>query len=190
MDGFLFWDWFLGTPLRIAGVVALSLVLRFIINRAINRITHRAVSVRASRRTYSSGDAASDSIRRDQRAQSVSQLLHSVVTVGITAIAAITILAMVGINVAPILASAGVVGVALGIGAQTLVKDYLAGIFMILEDQYGIGDLVDVGEAIGHVEEIGLRITRIRDADGVLWYVRNGEIIRVANQSRISSGSQ
>ena len=189
MDGFLFWDWFLGTPLRIAGVVLLSVVLRIVVNRAIDRITHRAVSVRSSRKTYSSGDAASDLIRREQRSQSVSQLLHSVVTVGISAIATITVLAMVGINVAPILASAGVVGVALGIGAQTLVKDYLAGIFMILEDQYGIGDLVDVGQAVGNVEEIGLRITRIRDADGVIWYVRNGEIIRVANQSRTSSGN-
>ncbi|MEY3277696.1 MAG: hypothetical protein RLZZ426_182, partial [Actinomycetota bacterium] len=85
---------------------------------------------------------------------------------------------------APLLASAGVVGVALGFGAQTLVKDYLAGIFLIIEDQYGIGDVVDVGDAIGTVEEVTLRTTRLRDLSGVVWYVRNGEIVRVANRSQ------
>jgi small conductance mechanosensitive channel len=93
-------------------------------------------------------------------------------------------LSNLGIDVGPILASAGVVGVALGFGAQTLVKDYLAGIFMILEDQYGVGDLIDVGPAQGTVEEIGLRVTRLRSKEGVVWYMRNGEVMRVANYSQ------
>nr|WP_257907209.1 mechanosensitive ion channel family protein [Janibacter limosus] len=85
---------------------------------------------------------------------------------------------------APLLASAGVGGVALGFGAQALVRDYLSGIFMILEDQYGVGDFIDTGEAVGTVEEVTLRVTRLRDLDGVVWHVRNGEIIRIGNRSQ------
>ena len=79
---------------------------------------------------------------------------------------------------------AGVVGVALGFGAQSLVKDFLSGIFMLVEDQYGVGDVIDTGEAIGTVEDVGLRVTRLRDGNGVVWYVRNGEIVRIGNRSQ------
>src|SRR5699024_6423332 len=75
-------------------------------------------------------------------------------------------------------------GVALGFGAQSLVKDFLSGVFMLLEDQYGIGDTIDLGDGVfGDVEEITLRITTVRDMDGALWYIRNGEILKVANHS-------
>jgi small conductance mechanosensitive channel len=84
----------------------------------------------------------------------------------------------------PILASAGIVGVAVGFGAQNLVRDFLSGMFMLLEDQYGVGDIVDLGEASGTVEAVGLRITTIRDLQGTVWYVRNGEILRVGNKSQ------
>jgi small-conductance mechanosensitive channel len=90
----------------------------------------------------------------------------------------------VGMDVAPILASAGVLGLAIGFGAQNLVKDFLSGVMMMIEDQYGVGDAVDLGEAIGTVEAVGLRVTRVRDVDGTVWYVRNGEILRVGNQSQ------
>jgi small conductance mechanosensitive channel len=86
--------------------------------------------------------------------------------------------------VAPLIASAGIIGLALGFGAQSLVTDFLSGIFMIIEDQYGVGDAVDLGEAIGTVEAVGLRVTRLRDVEGTVWYVRNGEILRVGNQSQ------
>jgi small-conductance mechanosensitive channel len=89
-----------------------------------------------------------------------------------------------GVNLAPFIASAGIVGVALGFGAQSLVKDFLSGIFMLLEDQYGVGDIIDVGETSGVVEVVNLRTTRIRDINGTLWHVPNGEIRRVANQSQ------
>ncbi len=82
------------------------------------------------------------------------------------------------------LASAGVGGVALGFGAQSLVKDFLSGIFMILEDQYGVGDIIDTGTAVGTVEEVSLRVTRLRDGSGVVWYIRNGEIVRIGNKSQ------
>ena len=89
-----------------------------------------------------------------------------------------------GFDLAPLLASAGIAGVALGFGAQSLVKDLIAGLFMLIEDQYGVGDTVDLGEATGVVESVGLRVTTVRDGRGVLWYIRNGEIIRVGNKSQ------
>jgi small conductance mechanosensitive channel len=88
------------------------------------------------------------------------------------------------VNIAPFLASAGLVGLAIGFGAQNLVKDFVSGVFMLLEDQYGVGDIVDLGEAVGEVETVGLRVTTVRDIDGTLWYVRNGEIVRVGNMSQ------
>ena len=98
--------------------------------------------------------------------------------------AVIAILDELEVNVAPLIASAGVIGVALGFGAQALVKDFLSGIFMLIEDQYDIGDVVDLGNGVfGDVESISLRITTVRDIDGALWYVRNGEILQVANHS-------
>ena len=96
----------------------------------------------------------------------------------------LSILSVLGVNIAPFIASAGVVGLAIGFGAQNLVRDFVSGVFMLLEDQYGVGDIVDLGEAIGEVETVGLRITTLRDIDGTLWYVRNGEILRVGNMSQ------
>jgi small-conductance mechanosensitive channel len=89
-----------------------------------------------------------------------------------------------GFNLGPIIASAGVIGVALGLGAQTLVRDILSGIFMLIEDQYGVGDKVDVLDVKGSVEKVGLRITTVRDENGTLWYLRNGEILKVGNLSQ------
>jgi small conductance mechanosensitive channel len=122
--------------------------------------------------------------RRRQRAEAIGSVLRSFTTVTVYSLAALLILGQLGVNLGPLLASAGIVGVALGFGAQTLVKDLIAGLFMLLEDQYGVGDVVDVGEASGTVEAVGLRITTIRDARGVLWYIRNGEIVKVGNKSQ------
>ncbi|MGL5863434.1 MAG: mechanosensitive ion channel family protein, partial [Phycicoccus sp.] len=114
----------------------------------------------------------------------IGSLLRSVASFVIVMVTVLTVMALVGIPLGPLLASAGVGGVALGFGAQSLVKDFLAGVFMVVEDQYGVGDVIDTGEAIGTVEEVGLRVTRLRDADGVTWYVRNGEVIRIGNRSQ------
>jgi small conductance mechanosensitive channel len=122
--------------------------------------------------------------RREQRARAVGQLARNTIALLIWGTAVLLVLTELGVNITPLLASAGVLGVALGFGAQTLVKDYLSGFFLIVEDQYGVGDLVDVGPVVGNVEEVTLRVTRIRDMTGVVWYVRNGEILRVANQSQ------
>jgi small conductance mechanosensitive channel len=111
-------------------------------------------------------------------------VLRSFSSFVILGVAVVLVLGELGVNLAPILASAGVIGVALAFGAQNLVKDFIAGIGIILEDQYGVGDVVDLGEATGTVEAVGLRITRVRDSHGVVWYVRNGEVLRVGNKSQ------
>ncbi len=185
------WDWFVATPGAVALIVAVGLLFRWLVCRAIDRLVDRTTrgtvpGVLADTRvgTVLQGLDPAATARRRQRAQTMGSLLKSITTMVVLAIVVVTVLARFGIPVAPILASAGVLGVALGFGAQNLVKDFLAGIFMVLEDQYGVGDSVDLGEASGSVEAVGLRVTRLRDVNGTVWYVRNGEILRVGNQSQ------
>lgn len=121
------------------------------------------------------------SARRTLRANTLASVLRSAATVVIIMVIITVILTILDINLAPLIASAGVVGVALGFGAQTLVKDYLSGIAILIEDQYGIGDVIDLGDVSGTVEEVGLRVTQVRDFNGTLWYLRNGELLRVGN---------
>jgi small conductance mechanosensitive channel len=122
--------------------------------------------------------------RRTQRAETIGAVLRSVVTIVIWSIAILTVLDILGISLAPIIAGAGIVGVALGFGAQSLVRDFLSGMFMLMEDQFGVGDVVDTGVATGTVEGVSLRTTRLRDIDGVVWHIPNGTILRVGNKSQ------
>ena len=122
--------------------------------------------------------------RRVQRAESIGALLRSVVSAVVWTVGIMMILGSFGLNLAPLIAGAGIIGIALGFGAQDLVKDFISGMFMIAEDQYGVGDVVDVGEASGVVESITLRTTKLRDVYGTLWHVPNGEIRRVGNKSQ------
>ena len=190
-------DILIGKPLMIMALVALGLIARFILHRLVDRVVRKAeVGVlpdRVSRmtmghaKTAQVSSAARDTViatRRVQRAQTMGSLLKSIITGVVTAIVVTMCLAEVNVNVAPIIASAGIIGIALGFGAQSLVSDFLSGIFMIFEDQYGVGDVVDLGEATGTVEAVSLRVTRLRDVNGTVWYVRNGEIIRVGNMSQ------
>ena len=123
--------------------------------------------------------------RSARRASTIGAVLRSVAAVLIWSIAALTILDELGVNLAPLLAGAGVAGLALGFGAQALVRDFLSGLFMFVEDQYGVGDVIDVGLATGTVEALSLRTTRLRDVEGVVWHVPNGEIHRVGNKSQL-----
>jgi small-conductance mechanosensitive channel len=172
MNNSEFPDWFLGEPLRIIIIFLVAFVVRFLLVRASNRVIRQAFG-------------ASD--RRDQRSSTISTVLNTMVSVIIWGTAILMSLTVVGVNIAPLLASAGIAGVALGFGAQTLVKDYISGIFLIIEDQYGIGDEVEIGTVRGKVEAVALRTTRVRDEAGVLWYIRNGEILNVANFSQNTS---
>jgi small-conductance mechanosensitive channel len=125
--------------------------------------------------------------RRQQRARTIGVALRSTFGALVIIVALTTMLSVWGIQVGPLIAAAGILGVALGFGAQSLVKDILSGMFILLEDQYGVGDSVDLGEASGSVEEVGLRTTRLRSVNGTVWFVPNGEIRRVANKSRLWS---
>ncbi|MCL8252052.1 mechanosensitive ion channel family protein [Aeromicrobium fastidiosum] len=185
------YDWFVAVPGRILLIIVIGLVLRWFINRAVDRLVHRAgrgnvpgfiADSRAGE--FLDGLKPANHARRQQRTETMGSLLKSISTGIVLAVVVVTTLSTFGIDIAPIIASAGIVGVALGFGAQNLVKDFLSGIFMILEDQYGVGDTVDLGEATGTVEAVSLRITRLRDVNGTVWYVRNGEILRVGNQSQ------
>ena len=122
--------------------------------------------------------------RRHQRVRALGSILRNAASVTIFGIAGVVILGDLGINLAPLLASAGVVGIAIGFGAQNLVRDYLSGIFMLLEDQYGVGDVISVGGATGTVETVNLRTTRLRDVNGIVWHIRNGTIDQVGNESQ------
>ena len=122
--------------------------------------------------------------RRAQRADALCGLATSVVTTVIWVMAIIMALGQVNIQLGPLIAGAGIVGVAVGFGAQDLVKDFLSGVFMLIEDQYGVGDIIDIGEADGVVEEVSLRSTSLRDIHGTLWHIPNGEIRRVGNMSQ------
>lgn len=187
-----FVEWLVGPPLQtlvtlvIAGIVLA--VLRWAIRRTVRSVVEGSNQVRnhARRLLLRSGiDAPADDplmvARRVQRAETMGSVLRSSAAL-VVGIVAITVLANIwSWDLGPLLASAGVAGVALGFGAQTLVKDFISGLFMLIEDQYGVGDVVDLGEATGSVEAIGLRVTQIRDLHGTLWYVRNGEVLRVGN---------
>jgi small conductance mechanosensitive channel len=186
--------WFAGVPLKIAIIIVVALiadiVLVWLINRAVKRAVQRplAFTLRSSTSVLPNASAESNlKARTAQRAEAIGGLLRSVVNIGIWATALLTILPLLGINIAPLLASAGIVGVAVGFGAQSLVKDYIAGILLILEDQYGIGDIVEVGDVTGTVEFVSLRYTRLRDVEGVIWYLRNGDIQTVGNKSQGSA---
>jgi len=183
-------DWLVDRPLQVLGYLVLAIVLRLCLHRMINRFTDNSsgkspILLRPLRdRSSGTVKGAILNERRKQRASTIGSVLKSAVSVMILTWFVLSVLDVVGVNVAPFIASAGIVGVALGFGAQNLVRDFLSGIFMLLEDQYGVGDVVDLGEATGTVESVGLRVTTIRDINGTVWYCRNGEVLRVGNMSQ------
>jgi len=162
---------------RILFVLVLAFFIRAIINRLINKVTERAAT--ATLPVTSNGNE-----RREQRARALGSILRSAVSVIVFGIAALTILGILGFNLAPLLASTAVLGVALGFGAQNLVRDYLAGLLMLVEDHYGVGDTINAGVATGTVEAMTLLTTRLRDVNGVVWHIRNGTIDSVGNESQ------
>ena len=169
-------DVVIGTPLALVGLLVLGLLIRWVLHRLADRVVRRA--------EHGVGSSQKNRTRRVQRAQTVGSLLKSIITGIVAAVIGTMMLSEIGVNIAPIIASAGIIGVAVGFGAQSLVQDFLSGLFMIVEDQYGVGDVIDVGEAVGTVEAVSLRVTRLRDINGVVWYVPNGSISRVGNQSQ------
>ncbi|PZF93850.1 mechanosensitive ion channel family protein [Micromonospora endophytica] len=185
--------WILIKPLRIILILLLAIAARWLVHRTIRRLVRttsdagvptmlRPLRERIPSATADPGEFVPE--RRRQRAEAIGSVLRSLSTAFIYGIALLMVLKEFSFDLAPLLASAGIAGVALGFGAQSLVKDLIAGLFMLIEDQYGVGDTVDLGEATGVVEAVGLRVTTVRDGRGVLWYIRNGEVVRVGNKSQ------
>lgn len=190
-------DWLFARPLQILVILVVAWVANWLLRRGVRKLVARLrdpqsgpldslrsktpLVNRAPADLFGAGEV---NVRQAARAETVGSILRSVGSVLIWVTAFIMILAEVGIAIGPLVASAGIVGVALGFGAQSLVKDFLSGIFMILEDQFGVGDIIDVGPASGVVEAITLRSTRLRAVDGTVWHVPNGEILRVGNMSQ------
>jgi small-conductance mechanosensitive channel len=177
--------------------VVLILVLAFIVNRLIARAIKRFVrgmtgetvrrrlgTLRERAPTALINTGETKSRRAVQRAETIGALLRSITAFAVWAIAALMMLGELGLDLAPLIAGAGIVGVALGFGAQHLVRDFISGIFMLVEDQYGVGDVIDAGPASGTVEAVSLRTTRLRDVNGVVWHIPNGTIDRIGNKSQ------
>jgi small-conductance mechanosensitive channel len=170
-------DWFTGAPLRVISVFFIALICHSVGKRAIDRAVAKLASADIK---PGPGLVA----RQAERARTIGTVLTSTFNAFVWVIAAGMILGEFGFDLGPVIASAGIIGVAIGLGAQTLVKDVLSGIFMLVEDQYGVGDQVKVGDVEGAVEKVGLRVTTVRDSSGTLWFLRNGEILVVGNKSK------
>jgi small-conductance mechanosensitive channel len=190
---------------RVGGIILAAFILERVVRYSISRFVKRLIKDQEARDAAREQEEASMAAggamqylaplrlrhraernqRVTQRAGALGAVLGSVASITIYTVAVIMVMGEFDVSLGPLLAAAGVVGVALGFGAQSLVRDFLSGIFIIIEDQYGVGDIVDLGEASGTVEEVTLRVTRVRDVRGTLWHVPNGEIRRVGNQSQL-----
>jgi small-conductance mechanosensitive channel len=181
-------------PIRIVSIIVVALIVRALLFRVIKRITRPVNADKMPRflqpvreRVTSSGlleSAGPRSERRAQRAATLASVLRSCVSITVFSIAFLLVLSEVQINLAPFIAGTSIVGIAVAFGAQNVIKDYLSGLLMLFEDQYGVGDVIDFEKATGTVEAVGLRTTTLRDTHGTVWYVRNGEVMRVGNQSQ------
>jgi small-conductance mechanosensitive channel len=183
-------DWLIARPLRIGLILLLAVIASRFLQGAIARFVDGVE--RAARREPDADGARGAGLRltgqlgerAHQRAETIAAVLRSLAKAVIAVVASLMVLAELDLNLGPLLAGAGIVGIAVGFGAQTLVRDFLSGIFMLIEDQFGVGDIIDVGEASGVVEGVSLRTTRLRDVEGVVWHIPNGEIKRVGNKSQ------
>jgi small conductance mechanosensitive channel len=167
-------EFLLVKPLKIALILAAAIVLGRIASRTARRFV-QGVHRRSPLLTASP--------RAAQRAATVGDVFASLLRGAILSVALLIALGQLGVDLAPLIAGAGIAGIALGFGAQSLVKDFLAGMFVLLEDQYGVGDTVTLADTTGTVEDVTLRITRLRAVDGTVWYVPNGEVRKVGNSS-------
>ncbi|MEV0091596.1 mechanosensitive ion channel family protein [Streptomyces sp. NPDC050738] len=178
------WSTWLSVGLRIILILVIAMVLRTVIRRSLTKLIDRMNRHATAVEGTALGGLLVNAERRRQRSEAIGSVLRSVASFVILGTAALMMLSTLQINLAPLLASAGVAGVAIGFGARNLVTDFLSGVFMIMEDQYGVGDSIDAGVASGEVIEVGLRVTKLRGDNGEIWYVRNGEIKRIGNLSQ------
>ena len=187
-------DWLLDRPVRIALIALLAIVASKVLQRAVSRFVNTVAATPNEIRLQALRDRAparllveKESKRAEARAETIGLVLRSIVVAVVWTFAAMMILGQLDIDLGPLIAGAGIGGIALGFGAQSIVKDFLSGLFMLIEDQYGVGDVIDLGYATGTVEKVSLRSTTIRDVKGTVWHVPNGEISRVGNYSQLWS---
>ena len=182
------WEKLLLSGIVLVVAIVLRLFLVFVINRVVRALVakphERNDDLGAKARSILAKASGLVAERHRQRVETLGSLLRNVVDVVLVGVTLLTVLAIFGVPMGPLIASAGVGGVALGFGAQSLVKDYLSGIFMLAEDQFGVGDLIKVGDLTGTVQEVTLRVTKLRDPSGTVWYVRNGEVLTLGNISQ------
>lgn len=172
-----FWtDWH--TPIVIALLLVGGVIVRLILIASVKRVVRKVVD------GVKSDTSPLAKARVVARTNTIGSVLGNLITWSITVAVISAILSELGIAVGAIIAGAGILGAAVGFGAQSLVRDLISGLFILFEDQFGVGDSVDVGVANGVIEQVGLRVTQVRDIEGTLWYVRNGEIVRVGNKSQ------
>ncbi|AZA14147.1 mechanosensitive ion channel family protein [Corynebacterium choanae] len=183
-------DW-VTRGIKIAVIIVLALIAQWIAHLVIHRVARHQIShAKAKRLKVAKAKAptpqeeAADQVRRESRVNTLSGVTRSAIAIFIWGWAIIGVLSNLGLEVRPLLASAGVVGLAIGFGAKALVQDFITGIFMLLEDQYGVGDWIQIDDKSGTVEDVSLRITTLRDVDGNLWYIRNGQITTVGNSTK------
>tara|TARA_B100000959_G_scaffold226624_1_gene241274 strand:+ start:19156 stop:20295 length:1140 start_codon:yes stop_codon:yes gene_type:complete len=193
--------WLVERPLKIAIILVGAVFMNRLVKRTIDRLVERLVASRTEEEDEAESDAmvtrlgrrARGKLRRiheqaersRQRALTLGAVLRSITGAVVYLMAIMLALGEIGFDLAPLIAGAGIVGLAIGFGAQSLVADFIAGIFIVVEDQYGVGDYVDVGAASGTVERVSLRTTILRDVEGVVWVIPNGEIRRVGNSSQL-----
>ncbi|MFG2996731.1 mechanosensitive ion channel family protein [Streptomyces sp. NPDC048340] len=178
------WAGWLYLGLRILLIVVIAAALRSVVRKSLTKLITRMNRSAEAVEGTALGGLLVNAERRRQRSEAIGSVLRSVASFLILGTAGLMVLGALDINLGPLLASAGVAGVAIGFGARNLVTDFLSGVFMILEDQYGVGDKIDAGVASGEVVEVGLRVTKLRGDNGEIWYVRNGEIKRIGNLSQ------
>ena len=196
-------SWIIERPLKVVVILLVAMIVNRLLRRAIDRMVQRIISVREQEQTEAElesekalsnvGERARRRLQRisehgersRQRALTLGAVLRGTSTTIVYLMGLMIALGEIGLDLGPLLAGAGIVGLAIGFGAQSLVADFIAGIFVIIEDQYGVGDWVDVGSASGTVERVSLRTTVLRDAHGTVWVVPNGEIRRVGNSSQL-----
>ena len=189
-------DWLLDRPIRVALILLLAWVVTRVIKKAIVRFTKRILTAPNDFRFQKLRDTAPGRVliddqeraaRAEARAETLGHVLRSVAVAVVWGFAGLVMLGEVGVNLGPLIAGAGIGGVALGFGAQSIVKDFLSGLFMLIEDHYGVGDVIDVNFAVGTVERVSLRSTTIRDVKGTVWHIPNGQIARIGNHSQLWS---
>lgn len=188
-------EWVLDRPIRILLIIIFAWLISKILQRTVQRFVNSVAASPNDARLQSLRSRGpgrllieeKETKRAEARAETIGLVLRSLSVAAVWTVAGLMILGQLEFNLAPLIAGAGIGGIALGFGAQSIVKDFLSGLFMLIEDHYGVGDIIDVGDATGTVEKVSLRSTTLRDVFGTVWHVPNGEILRVGNYSQLWS---